>query len=150
MCWWEESGPVLALNILTHGLCSLSTVLENMVQSQNLKDGLSGFFWKYLAQGRGSERKAFNTWTVMTIQVLPQPEWIEMDRDKDGKIRGVPWEYLNYNLQSNKIVSINFIFQPRGPFCTHTFSWDIRSKSCQEMPLWTSVKYSFHCLTLLN
>lgn len=30
---------------------------------------------------------------------------------------------------------------------TAAFFWDVISKLCQAMPLWTSIKYSFHCLT---
>lgn len=30
---------------------------------------------------------------------------------------------------------------------TPPFSWDVISKLCKEMPLQTSIKYSFHCLT---
>lgn len=63
------------------------------------------------------------------------------------KFKNAPRVEASQNLHNLSKSESNSYFSVAALPVTRACSWDIISELCQEMPLWTSIKYSFHCLT---
>lgn len=135
-CWTYISGNylVVAQNLLTHGLCGISTVLENTAQSWNLEDVLSGLemYWKGLV---GVCAGSWKSTCVIPAQPCLSMWGSNPAMMERKKTEGKSGQKKSKRCPENTLSKLECTFQLHSLSWTPTFSWDIMSRLCQEMPL---------------
>lgn len=108
-------------------------------------------FWKYLAEGRGSERKVCNTCTVIVITAWPPTWWTEMmewEQRLSIMVCVLRIPALKSAVNQTLVRQIPIFSLAALPVPVHF--WETCQSHARKCLCSTSIKHSFHCSTFLN